>query len=316
MEASPDAAVLAPQASLGLHEESSEARHGGCTRWPESLRLRNAATGELVRGRCKSTNKCEYCAVLGSIETAEMLSLDAVEHFSPQVWACVGTRTPTFDPKPFYTGREQVLKALRWRWPDTQVATLREFTTGYGPRSRGLRRPHWNMLLKGLQTSDQEEVREVVGRVWCQHVDAEPERQHVGAVSDAGGLGRYLALHFQKESQAPPKGWRGHRFTSSRGYFPEGVRVARERAQGSMRFRRELYKLELAVVRKYSDEERAIPGGLWEWLPEMAEGRVIERGAERWDLAHVLRESTDPERAAQIPVSRVRNEARRALGLG
>ena len=52
---------------------------------------------------------------------------------------------------------------------------------------------------------------------------------------------RYLALHFQKESQSPPKGWPGHRFTSSRGYFPDGAVAARERAKRSLRLGRAVH---------------------------------------------------------------------------
>jgi hypothetical protein len=217
-----------------------------------------------------------------------------LEHFAPEVWACLGTRTPTLDPKPFYQGRKQVFAALRRRWPEVELVNLREFTTGYGPRSGGLRRPHWNLLLKGVPSAAVGEAAEVVGRVWCQHVDAEPERQHVGAVYEAGGLGRYLALHFQKQEQAPPKGWKGHRFTSSRGYFPEGVKAARGRAKESLGLRREVWKLEV----EFAESIGVIPAGLDLW--GMAEARVLERSAVDWSLAHVLQESPDPVRARHL----------------
>lgn len=218
-----------------------------------------------------------------------MLCLDALEHFSPEVWVCIGTRTPELDPRPFYRGREKLLLAYRRRWSDAQVACQREFTTGYGPRSGGRRRPHWNLMLKGIPSSDLSELREVTQRVWCGHVDAEPERQHVGAVYEAGGLGRYLALHFQKESQAPPEGWRGHRFTSSRGYFPEGTRVARERARSVIRVRRKVWNLEQAAAEQCG----VIPEGLDFF--EVAEGLLAKQAREEsWELAHVQRESGDP----------------------
>jgi hypothetical protein len=42
-------------------------------------------------------------------------------------------------------------------------------------------------------------------------------------------LSRYLALHFQKESQKPPKGFRGYRFITSRRYFNNGLTRAQAR---------------------------------------------------------------------------------------
>ena len=39
--------------------------------------LLNETTGELVRPRCKSPNKCSYCRMLGARETVEMIALAA-----------------------------------------------------------------------------------------------------------------------------------------------------------------------------------------------------------------------------------------------
>lgn len=253
------------------------------------MRLKNTASGRLVRGRCGATNKCSYCAKLGSIELARALELDAIEHFSPEVWLCLGTRTPTFDPRPFYSAREQVQKALRRRWPDVQVANLREFTTGYGPRAGGRRRPHWNLLLKGIPSEQAAEAREVAARIWCRHVDAEPERQHGGPVYEAGGLGRYLALHFQKESQAPPRGWRGHRFTSSRGYFPEGVKKAREKAREAMAVERAVFWANAVAEGVFQDTGAVLLG---DELEQLVQSKLARRAG--WSVAHVRSESSDP----------------------
>lgn len=296
---------------LGLKEESSHPRRERCERWPLSLKLKNSATGEVVEGRCKSTNLCSYCARLGSIELAETLALDAVEHFGPEVWACVGTRTPESDPKPFYRARECLQRAIRRRWPDAEIANLREFTTGYGPRSGGARRPHWNLLTKGVPRDQVEEFESLVKRVWCARVDAEPDAQHVGTVYEAGGLSRYLGLHFLKESQAPPKGWRGHRFTSSRGYFAEGAKAARERARESLRLKTEVWKLQ-----RWADENlvELSHDELW----GNAVWAVMQRSAVDWDLVHVLPESGDPgTRRWQVAADRrnVGVELRKALGL-
>lgn len=231
--------------ALDLHEGISHPRPieepGGCPRWPEHLRLRSSH-GELVRGRCRSTNLCAYCAKLGAVENAELLALDALAGSAPEVWIVLTTREPVSDPKPFYRSREVVLRAIRRRWPDAEYAALVEFTTGYGPAARGKRRPHWNLLVKGVPRSDLDALAEVVRRVWCRREDAEPWAQFVGEVEEVGGLMRYLALHFQKESQAPPPGWRGHRFLKSRGYLATSTPIARERAKDSLAFKRELWR--------------------------------------------------------------------------
>jgi hypothetical protein len=179
---------------------------------------------------------------LAAVENSELLALDALHGSAPAIWACLGTRTATLDPRPFYDARRLVMRALKRRWPEVEYACLVEFTTGYGPRSGGRRRPHWNLLLKGIPAADVDLARELVARVWCQHVDAAPGAQYVGVVSETGGLMRYLAHHFQKESQAPPPGWRGHRFIKSRGYLWAATPAARRAAREALRLKRELHR--------------------------------------------------------------------------
>jgi hypothetical protein len=53
---------------------------------------------------------------------------------------------------------------------------------------------------------------------------------------------RYLALHFLKESQAPPRGWRGHRFMTSRGYLARSAAELRADARRSLRLKRLLWR--------------------------------------------------------------------------
>lgn len=201
-----------------------------------------SSQGELVRGRCGATNLCGYCARLAAVENAELLALDALAGTAPTVWMVLTTRTATIDTKRFYASRRQVLVALRRRWPAVEMAALVEFTTGYGERSAGLRRPHWNLLPKGIGHGELEEAAAIVTRVWCSREDARPAGQFAGHVGEFGGLMRYIALHFQKESQAPPAGWRGHRFLKTRGYLASSTPEAREAARRSLRFKRELWR--------------------------------------------------------------------------
>lgn len=195
-------------------------------------------------GRCKAVNLCGYCAIQAAHENARMLALDAAEGDAPEVVMILGTRTPTDDPAPFHYARQEVIRALRVEFGrGVEYACLAEFTTGYGPRSGGLRRPHWNVMPKGIPSAGVDRAREIAREVWCRHVDAAPERQYVEALRSTGAFMSYVANHFQKESQAPPKGWRGQRFNASRGYFTGRTRAeAREAARKSLRVDREVWK--------------------------------------------------------------------------
>jgi hypothetical protein len=249
------AASAPPQAALGLHKGiGTNDVVGGCPRWPESFRL-ESTLGQLVPGRCRATNLCDYCAKLGAVENAEVLAQDALSNSSPLAWTVLGTRSTVASMAAYKYARKHVRRAVTRRWPDAEVATLVEFTTGYGTRAEGKRRPHWNDLWKGVPAEDWEELRDVAAAAWCVHVDAEPRAQHGGQVNEIGGLMRYLALHFQKENQQPPHGWRGHRFTTTRGYLAEPMEQARERARTALRYRRAVWKVEQSLGDVLSAEE-------------------------------------------------------------
>jgi len=204
----------------------------------------NTATGELARGRCKSTNLCDYCARLAAVENSEMLALAALEGIAvPEVWCVLTTPRTSLAQRDYYRALERFIAAVRVEWPGSEYASLLEMTTGYGPRSGGQRRPHWNLLLVGVPVLGCDRLAEIVAREWCPRVDARPEAQWVAAVSEVGGLMRYVSLHFQKASQAPPNGWRGQRFNCSRRYFGDVTRrEMRERARLSLRAKRRLWK--------------------------------------------------------------------------
>jgi hypothetical protein len=236
--------------------------------------------GELVMGRCHATNLCDYCARLAAIENTELLALDATEGIAPRVWAVL--TTPSTDPRPaaFYGARKQLVKALRRRFPHLQWAALVEFTTGYGTRSDGKRRPHWNLLLKGLGPEDLPLLRAVIEAVWCPQVGGAIEAQYTGTIEEAGGLMRYIALHFMKESQSPPEGWRGHRFLKSRGYLWLPTPEARERARASLLLKRELWKAERAGLTG-ADALAA------------AELAAYEKGELAWELVRLAKVPTE-----------------------
>ena len=119
---------------------------------------------------------------------------------------------------------------------------------------------------------------------------------------------RYLALHFQKESQAPPRGWKGHRFTSSRGYFPDGVAAARERARESLRVSRAVHWANGVAEALWQDRGVVLVGDELDDLVEQHLGRA--RGTS-WSVRKVRSESQDVDRkrseAAREPFRRVHN---------
>lgn len=226
--------------ALGKHEELGTLR---CTCGPEWLRLRSNH-GELVRPRGGSVNRCDYCARLAAVENCEMLVLDALQGDAPQLISILGTRTATLDMAAFKLARQKLTGAVKRRWPAAQYAYEVEFTTGYGPRSGGRRRPHWNWFWKGIPRADAAEFEQVVTRTWCRYVDAEAHAQYVAEIDNAIGLTKYVTEHFMKASQRPPEGFTGQRFCCSRGYFGPGVTVttARARARESLRAKRALWK--------------------------------------------------------------------------
>jgi hypothetical protein len=261
---------------LDLHEGIGTLEvAAGCPRWPAELRLLSTL-GVLVPGRCRATNLCDYCARLAAIETAEVLANDAMINSSPAVWSVLTTRTATFDVSRFKYARKAVTRAVRRRWPAAQCATLVEFTTGYGTGSGGDRRPHWNDMWKGIEAEDADELQAVEAAAWCERVDAEPVGQFAGQVSEFGGVMRYLALHFQKADQEPPKGWRGHRFRTSRAYLDRPMEQAREEARASLRLKRELWRAREAGLSGQAAEDAA-------------QRALYEAGELAWELVRVGR---------------------------
>ncbi len=225
-------------------------------------------------GRCKATNLCAYCARLAAVENAEVLAQDAMSNSAPSLWTVLTTASTVAEMAAYKHAREATRRAVKRVWPHAECATLIEFTTGMGTRAGGDRRPHWNDVWKGIPTADADRLGAVTAGAWCERIDARPEGQYVGSIDETGGLMRYLALHFQKENQQPPAGWRGHRFTTTRGYLAEPMAAARERARQALRLRRELWKLDQLGL-----------GG--EEALECAERRVYEASELAWSLVRL-----------------------------
>lgn len=160
--------------------------------------------------------------------------LDAMED-APQLYAVLTARNH-LSRRDTYRALEQVRRACRRRWPHVRWATIPEF------QRRGAL--HLNLLVKGVPVEAEREFHAVLARVWCARpeVDAVPAAQFVGTVYEGGGLVRYFSLHFLKESQAPPIGWRGQRVTYSRDYLVRPAGELRAEARRSLQVKRLIWR--------------------------------------------------------------------------
>jgi hypothetical protein len=276
------AASRPAQPALDLHEGIADPRSRSgssepCLRWPEHFFLLNHSTGELVCGCCRATNLCARAAQLFAIETSEMLMLDAMED-SPSLYVVLTARE-LLDRRDCRFHLQQLRRALRRRWPDVRWAVLVEF------QRRGAL--HLNLLVKGVPVDDADELRDRVRSFWCSRVNAVPKAQFVGRVHDGAGLVRYISHHFMKPAQAPPVGWRGHRFSSTRDYLVRPAKLMREEARRSLRLKRLMHVLDDA---------------------EIAEAELVVREAQVWSMVD-LRGGADPQaqyaRSARRPLRRL-----------
>src|SRR4051794_17036754 len=114
-----------PQAALlDLHEGIGDPpRLRGCERWPKNLRLRSEGT--FVKGRCRATNLCDYCARISAVQTSEMLLLDAMED-APCVYV-VPTARELLNRSECRAHLRQLRRSLQKRWPHVRWAVLVEF---------------------------------------------------------------------------------------------------------------------------------------------------------------------------------------------
>jgi hypothetical protein len=174
-----------------------------------------------------------------------MLLLDAMED-APALYVVLTARE-RLDHAGLRYHLTQLRRALLKRWDRVEWAVLREY------QRRGAL--HVNLMLKGVPAADRDELAERIAELWCSRVDAEPIGQYVGVIADEIGLTKYVTLHFMKESQAPALGWRGHRYSATRGYLVRPASVMRLEARRALRVKRLLHRgLELGDAERQVDE--------------------------------------------------------------
>lgn len=145
--------------------------------------------------------------------------------------------------------RQVALNVRRNVNPDVRYAWFREWTTG---RNDGIRRTHYHSVWT-LDDDDQAAaVAAISNHVWKRLTNAYSEKAHGWAkVWDAGGLARYVAGlvgHHLKEDQAPPPGWKGRRFGTSKGFYAQDTRELDKQAKAAVRDERLRFHLERAMA--------------------------------------------------------------------
>lgn len=216
-----------------------------------------------VKGRCRATNKCAYCRILGVVETAEMLNLDALE-YAPQLLLTLTAREHLTRPDT-YLHLKAIRRSCRKLWPSIEWFVQVEF------QKRGAL--HMHLLVKGVPVDQAGAFYERATGIWCERVDAIAgpyDRQDAGGqsvqpINAAEAVVRYLQkelAHGLKQEQAPPLGWRGHRTSQTRGYLVRPAAVMREEARASLRRKRALHR----VLADVPEADADLVEELTDWL--------------------------------------------------
>lgn len=202
-----------------------------CRAVPFEWWLLNETTGELVRPRCKSPNKCSYCRECAARETVEMLALSAEDH--PAHLYVVLTTSEFVTRAELRRDLCKIRRALRRRWPSFEYFCAVEW------QKRGAL--HVNLLVRGVPGPAARQMMSLLFDVWSARHRAVRAAQHVQEVRSSRAaacyihkLGEYLA----KDDQAAPPGWRGHRTSQTRGYFVRPAAELRQEAIVSLRWKR------------------------------------------------------------------------------
>lgn len=263
--------------SLDLHWGISPPRErnerSGCPRSRDEHRL-ISDSGAVVRVRCKGPNLCLYCRKIATIETVEMLTLDAMED-APTI-GVVLTAREFLTRRDCYAHLDHLRRAVRRRWPLAEWFVQVEFQV------RGAL--HLNLLVKHVPADGVDGFRALVRQVWCARVDALPDHQWAEAFAEhlggAQGFIKYvnkIMAHGLKESQAPLLGWKGHRTSQTRGYFVRPASVMRLEAREALAVKRELWK----AIRSLSADELvrelvALPDDVPLELTSLDRSRIVE----------------------------------------
>lgn len=285
MSGATEAPTVAAAAALDRLKGICDPR-AGCPRWPEHLRLYAEATGELIEGRCKATNRCKYCQARYVAETVEALLLDGLYGPSPSIYVVLTAREH-LTRADTHAHLRQLRRSLRKQWDSIEWFVQVEF------QLRGAL--HLNLLTKGVEQAEREELHQRMTELWCARVDAQPVGQWSGDIVEEGGLAKYLGKrlgHGLKAEQAPPLGWKGHRTSQTRGYFNRPVTELREEARRVFR-RRALMRRAIAAGNSPHDAELLVVE--LEQLADQTSWRILSLNLRRrWEGVNDESEAQHP----------------------
>jgi hypothetical protein len=148
--------------------------------------------------------------------------------------------------------------------PTARYAWFREWTPG---RNDGIRRTHYHSTWALDNDEQAAEVAAISNTVWATRAGAYSEKAHnAKRVWDAGGLTRYIAGlvgHHLKGDQAPPPGWTGRRFGTSRGFYAIDSRELDRQAKAAVRDDRLRHHLERVMADDDAIPDR-LPVEIWD----------------------------------------------------
>lgn len=252
------------ETSLALNHDKSERgpsnpqnEASGCPT-PRLDRAFVVSTGELLPIPC-GRNSCPHCRRRNVQVTAAKMGMNQTLTDRPITHAVLSTTRDWVPQSVLAAGWKEMGRLVRRDVCATaRYAWFREWTEG---RNDGVRRTHYHSTW-ALDNDDQAaEVAAISNRVWATRAGAWSEKAHGWKpVYDAGGLTRYVAGlvgHHLKANQAPPPGWLGRRFGTSRGFYAIDSRELDKQAKAAVRDERLVHHLERVMA-----DELNVPDGL------------------------------------------------------
>jgi hypothetical protein len=246
------------EALLAHNHDKSGRPENGCPT-PREDRAFVLDSGEVIPIPC-GRNGCPVCRRRNVQVTAAMMGINAARSPTPPTYAVLSTTREWIDDATLREGWAQFARRVRKDvHAECGYAWFREWTTG---KADGIRRTHYHSVWDHLDNDDQAQaVKEISLDVWARLAGAYSEKAHGWKrVWDAGGLTRYIAGlvgHHLKDGQAPPPGWAGRRYGTSRGFYVDDARQLRREAMVAVRDDRLRHHLELTM-----GDELNVPDGL------------------------------------------------------
>ena len=249
---------------LALNQyKSPRPAHGCPTPRPDRVfEVVDPATGEVTREPIPcGRNACPHCRRRNVQVTAAKMAFNQTLTDRRVTHAVLSTTRDWVDSATLREGWRQMSRTVRRQVnPDARYAWFREWSVK-PIEGTDLRRTHYHSTW-ALDDDDQAAaVAAISNEVWERLAGAwSPDAHGWKPIWDAGGLARYIAGlvgHHLKQGHAPPEGWTGRRFGTSKGFYALDSRQLDNHARAAVRDERLRHHLERAMV-----DDDSIPDGL------------------------------------------------------